>query len=232
MISRPWVMIVSVVLLILMPAACGQARAQFGLFGNSGGYASSSPVVTGYGANPYAGYASFGGSYSSGYGVRTGQIGSGYQSAGRLYQQGYQAARPQTTIAFQPLYSAITSVPGWYGPTATLSARRRLHSRPSVPRTPPFDDNGKILWPSTIPDDPAAPGCARPPKRPFAAVVQESKSTGHASVRPVIDAKNKLSAFERKVMPVVKTKNVTDGDALDRFFFDLDKALDAMTYVY
>ena len=214
-----------------MPATCGQARAQFGLFGNSGGYLSSSPVITGYGANPYAGYASFGGSYSSGYGVRTGQIGSGYLSAGRLYQQGYQAARPLTTTNFQPLYSAITSVPGWYGP-ATSRPRRRLHSRPSVPRTPPFDNNGKILWPSTIPDDPAVAGLRRAAEAAVRAVVQESKSTGHASVRPVIDAKNKLSAYERKVMPVVKTKNVTDGDALDRFFVDLDQALDAMTYVY
>ncbi len=33
-------------------------------------------------------------------------------------------------------------------------------------------------------------------------------------------------------MKSVKTKNVTDGDALDRFVFDLDQALDAMTNVY
>ena len=185
-----------------------------------------------YVANPYAGYTPFVGSYSSGYGIRTGQIGFGYQSAGWLYQQGYQAARPQTTTTFQPLYSAITSLPGWYGPTSTHRVRRRLRSRPSVPRTRPFDSNGKILWPSTIPDDPTAAESRRAAEAAVRAVVHESKTTGHASVRPVIDAKNKLSAYERKVMPEVKTKNVTDGDALDRFFFDLDQALDAMTYVY
>ncbi len=64
------------------------------------------------------------------------------------------------------------------------------------------------------------------------AVVRESKSTGHASIRPVIAAKTKLSAFERKVMPEVKAKNVTDGDALDTFFFNLDNALDTLTNTY
>ena len=63
-------------------------------------------------------------------------------------------------------------------------------------------------------------------------VVRESKSTGHASIRPVIAAKTKLSAFERKVMPEVKAKNVTDGDALDTFFFHLDNALDTLTNTY
>ena len=105
-------------------------------------------------------------------------------------------------------------------------------ARPVAPRTPPFDDDGKILWPSTIPpDDPGARAAAGRGGRRIA-VVRESKSTGHASIRPVIAAKNKLSAFERKVMPVVKAKNVTDGDALDTFFFNLDNALDTLTYTY
>jgi hypothetical protein len=51
-------------------------------------------------------------------------------------------------------------------------------------------------------------------------------------VRPVIDAKNKLSAFERKILPEVRAKNATDGGALETFFFDLDNALDTMTYTF
>ena len=228
MISRPWGTIFSVGLLVMMPAACGQARAQFG----ATGFPSAGSFGSGYGANLSPGYNYYGGSFSSGYGygVRTGQVGTGYQSAGRLYGQGFQA-RPQTTIALQPLYSAITSVPGWYGPPHR--ARRRLHStRPSVPRTTPFDKDGKILWPSTIPDDSTAQELRRAAEAAVLAVVQEWKSTNHASIRPVIDAKNKLSAFERKVLPEVKTKNATDGAALETFFFDLDKALDTMTYTY
>jgi hypothetical protein len=48
----------------------------------------------------------------------------------------------------------------------------------------------------------------------------------------VIEAKNKLSEFERRVLPEVKSKNATDGAALETFFLNLDKALDTMTYSY
>ena len=57
-------------------------------------------------------------------------------------------------------------------------------------------------------------------------VVRESNSTGHGSVRLVVEAKNKLSDLEHQVLPDVKTKNPTDGGAVEAFFYDLDKALD------
>ena len=209
---------------------------QFGLgygFTPFGGYGGSG-YASGFGSNPFsvAGYGSVGGYGSSpyGYGIGNGQVGSGYRSAGQLYNHAYQVGRPQTTTSFQPLYNIITSLPGWNAPAHRV--RRRLHSRPSAPRTPPFDYNGKIIWPSTIPDDPASAGLRRAAEEAVRTVVHESKSTGHASVRPVIDAKNKLSAFEHKVLPAVKTKNSTDGAALETFFLDLDKALDALTYMY
>lgn len=62
--------------------------------------------------------------------------------------------------------------------------------------------------------------------------MSESKSTGHASVRPVIDAKHKLSAFERSVLPAIRTRNATDGAAVEMFFLDLDRALDELTFRY
>jgi hypothetical protein len=233
MTSRQGITGWSVLFLTLAPAVCGRAQAQYGFPGNITGYHLAGQLGSGYGVNPFAGYGSFGGVGgvpSVGYGIRNGQLGAGYQSAGRLYQQGFQAARPQTTIVLQPLYNLITSVPGWSGRTHRV--RHRLPSRPSAPRTPPFDDNGKIRWPSTIPGDPASAELRRTAEEAVRAVVRESKSTGHASVRPVIDAKTKLSAFERKVLPVVKTKNATDGAALETFFLDLDKALDALTSIY
>jgi hypothetical protein len=205
----------------------GYESTPFGGFGDTGGW-------SGYGSNPFSvsGYGSVGGYGSSpyGYGIGNGNVGSAYQSAGRLYNHAYQAARPQTTIALQPLYNIITSVPGWNGPAHR--ARRRYHSRPIAHRSPPFDDSGKIVWPSVVPDDPTAAGLRRTAEEAVRNVVHESKSTGHASVRPVIDAKNRLSAFEHKVLPAVKTKNDTDGTALETFFLDLDRALDALTFRY
>jgi hypothetical protein len=175
-------------------------------------------TVGGYGGSPY------------GYGIRNGQLGSGYRGAGQLYNQAYQAARPQTVTNFQPLYDAITLLPGWNAPVHR--SRRRITHQATAPRTPPYDDNGKIAWPSTILDDPATAPLRRSAEAAVTKAVQESKSTGHGSVRLVVDAKNKLSAFEKYALPAVKSKNSTDGAALEAFFSDLDRSLDALTYTF
>jgi hypothetical protein len=232
MTPRQWTRWFSVLVLALGLTEPGRAGAQYGFPGHIPGYPSVSQFGSGYGANPFSGYGSFGGEPSTGYGVSNGQLGAGYQSAGRLYQQGFQATRPQTTVALQPLYDVITSLPGWSGRAHRARRRSFAQSQPSAPHTALFGADGQILWPSTIPGDPAAAELRRAAEAAVRAVVRESKSTGHASIRPVIDAKNKLTAFERKALPEVKAKNVTDAAALETFFHDLDKALDAMTYTY
>jgi hypothetical protein len=184
-----------------------------------------------------------------GYGIGTGRVGPGYQAAGRLYNPAF--GQPQTTTNFQPLINAITLVPGWYG-TGTHHPHHRIHSHPSGSHVrasqaspsnagslhasgshaPPFDDNGKIVWPSTIPDDPAAAELRQAAEAAVKDAVRDFKTTGHGSVRLVVDAKNKLSAYEDKVLPAVRAKNSTDGAALENFFVDLDNALETMTYVF
>jgi hypothetical protein len=220
-ISR-WAGLIAVSALIVSAAGVQDAHGQFTSFAGVG-QASVGPGAVASGVYPA-------GNLSLGYGIRNGNIGPGYQSVGGLYGQAYGVSRPQTTVALQPLYSAITSLPGWDGPS--YRPHRRIRHRPIAPSTPSFDGDGKILWPSTIPADPAAVELRQAAEAAVQAVVRESKSTGHASIRPVIDAKNKLSAFERKVLPGVKTRNHTDGDALEAFFVDLDRSLDALTYVY
>jgi hypothetical protein len=203
-------------------------RAQFAGHPSAGQFSGGIGTGAGYGTT---GYGSVSGISPLGYGIRNGAIGPGYQSAGGLYGQAYGAARPRTTVALQPLYSAITSLPGWSG--GTRRVHRRVHRvQPSAPRTSPLDRDGKILWPSTIPNDPASSEARRAAEAAVRTVVRESTSTGHASIRPVIDAKNKLSALEHKILPEVKDKNVTDGNELEKFFSGLDRSLDAMTYVY
>ena len=130
----------------------------------------------------------------------------------------------------QRLYSAITMLPGWDGPTG--GTPHRVHRRPPGPRIPTMDGDGNILWPSTVLADPTSEDLRRTAEAAVKGIVRESKSTGHASIRPVIDAKSKLSAYERKVLPGIKSKNVTDGDTLEMFFVELGRALDAMTYIY
>ena len=134
--------IVSVALLVLMPSACGVARAQFGGFGfPTAGYGFV------WGIRGYGGYGGAVGS-SYGYGIRTGQVGSGYQSAGgtlpadqlpagQLPQAGY-STRPQTTYSPGPLYVR--------SPRSRVGMARRFTRRVlpagsddqnSPPRTPP-----------------------------------------------------------------------------------------------
>lgn len=177
-------------------------------------------TVGGYGASPY------------GYGVRTGQVGSGYQSAARLYNYSYQAARPQTVTSYQPLINAITLLPGWNGPSPSYRVHRRRRTQSDAPHPPPFDDTGKIIWPSTIPNDPSSVSLRKAADDAVKSVVLEWKATGHGSVRPVIDAKKKLSAYEHAALPAVKSKNATDGTALESFFVDLDRVLDVLTLTY
>ncbi len=79
-----------------------------------------------------------------------------------------------------------------------------------------------------IHDDPSSAALRKEAETAFEAVFHESKSTGHASIRPVIDTKQKLSAYERKILPGIKGQSVSEGDDLERFFVNLDRSLDEM----
>jgi hypothetical protein len=223
----------SALILWLTAWAAATTKAQYE-YGGAASYSLGSQVGLGYGSNPFtvAGYGTVGGYGISpyGYGIGNGQVGRGYQSAAGLYNGAFQLGRAQTVTNYQPLMNLITSLPGWNGPTYRV--RRRTHSRSSTPRVAPFDDSGKIVWPSTIPDDPETSQLRQTADAAVKAVVSESKSSGHASVRPVIDAKKKIWAFKKKVVQAVQAKNATDGAALEGFFFDLDHALDALTFTF
>lgn len=237
MISRRWIKVFAALGLGLALVGARGARGQFGGYSSFGqygvGYSSLGQVGTNLGAGVGYGGISFGGGPPSGYGIISGQVGSVYQSTGNLYRQAYRVARPQTTVALQPLYSAITSLPGWSG-TSGGGYRRVRHVRPRSldPPIPHYDRNGNILWPGIIQDDPTSTALRREANEAFRAAFRESKSTGHASIRPVIAAKNKLSAYERKILPAIKGRSVPDGDALEAFFVDLDRSLDVMNSYY
>jgi hypothetical protein len=202
----------------------GYASMPYGGYRNASGFGSNMFSVAGYAAVGGYGYSPYG------YGVRNGQVGSGYQSAAGLYSNAFRAGRPQTTTDFQPLMSAITSLPGWNAPVHRV--RHRLDSQTSASRPPPFDETGKIVWPSSIPEDSATDSLRRVADDAVKGVFLEWKSHGHASIRPVIDTKKKILAFKHKVLPAVWKKNATDGFALETFFGDLDKALDVLTFRY
>jgi hypothetical protein len=63
-----------------------------------------------------------------------------------------------------------------------------------------FDSVGKIAWPEGLPKDPNIAESPRTAEDAIRDVVRESKTTGHTPIRPVDDAKDKLSAFKEKVL--------------------------------
>jgi hypothetical protein len=207
--------------------------AQYG-YGGAAGYSLGSQYRLGYGSNPFsvAGYGTVGGYGISlyGYGIGNGRVGRGYQAAAGLYGGAFQLGRAQKVTNYQPLINTITSLPGWNAPVHR--ARRRMYSRSSVPRVPLIDDSGKIVWPSTVAHEPETAELRHTTEAAVTAVVSESKSAGHASVRPVIDAKKKMWAFKRKVLPAVQAKDATDGAALEGFFNELDHALDVLPFTF
>lgn len=209
-------------------AACavvgaGHLEAQVGQFGGYG----TSPYQ--YGAGTFGGYSST--PYSgSGYSVSNGQIGSSYQAANRLFRPPNPSLAPQTTIALQPLYNTITPLPGWYG--SSRNVRPRPHSLPNVPRDQLLDKDGKILWPSATPDDSATTGTRRAAEDAVRGVVSAEKTYGNAPVRQVVDAKNKLAAFAREALPIVRARNRADSDGLERFIVELGKTLQTMAVSY
>ncbi len=225
--------------LVLAAAGPREARAQFGgiraptVSQLGGGFPSAGVGQYGSGVS-YGGLGNLGAGPSYGYGINNGQVGAGYQSAYGLNRGIYRGySRPQTTVALQPLYSAITSLPGWNGPTRHVHHRARYYSsRSNEPPYPHYDHNGKILWPGMIHDDSATATLRRQADAAFEACFRESRTTGHASIRPVIAAKEKLSAYERSILPGIKANSTPDGDSLERFFVDLARSLDRMNAAF
>ena len=192
-------------------------------YGNSlgiGAYGTFSP----YGAS----YSSLG--YGYGYGIANGVQAPGYVAANRLYGRTIHTGGPLTYNNLQGLANLVTQVPGWNQTTG----RPRSHPRPAptVPREQLLAGDGQILWPTATPDDSVTFGTRRAADEAVRTVVVASQSAGHAPIRQVIDAKNKLTTFARRALPIVKAKNVADADSLERFIVELGKTLQTMAVNY
>lgn len=180
-----------------------------------------------YGAVPGAYPAPYG------YGINNGVPGPGYQAAYRLNQQAYAGAYgAQTVTDYGSLINAITSLPGWNGTPSPARPHRPVHPRPTVARDELLRDDGTILWPSATPDDAAVAPARHDAEEAVRVVVQESRKYGHATIRHVVDARNKLTAFAGKALPALKARNPADANALERFIVELEKTLATLALNY
>ena len=103
---------------------------------------------------------------------------------------------------------------------------------PLVPRDVLLNADGTILWPGATPDDGATYGARRSAEEAVRTVVTTAATQGQASIRQVIDARNKLTAFARKALPIVRAQNAADSDGLERFIVELGKTLQTMAVNY
>ena len=184
---------------------------QFGSYGLGGGL---------YGG---LGTSSF---YGSGYGIGNGQVGAGYRAANQLLRPASLNSAPLTTTNYGPLFNAITSLPSWNA--TSRGPRPRSHSKATEPRDQLLSDDGKILWPSAAPDTPARHAA----EEAVRAVVREAKDVNHASIRQVIDARNKLTAYARESLSSVKARNAADAGGLETFIVELEKTLQTLALNY
>jgi hypothetical protein len=192
-----------------------------------GGFGTT-PYSYGYGGGLGYGVGSFPG---YGYGVSSGTLGTGYQAATPFLRGSNPASTaPQTRTALQPVYDLITGVPGWRGSSRPPRPSSRV--QPRVPREQLLGDDGTILWPAATPDDPGVAAARRAAEGAVKEVVREGKTSGHATVRQVVDAKAKLNAFARETLPKVKARNAVDASGLETFLVELEKTLQTMADRY
>ena len=87
---------------------------------------------------------------------------------------------------------------------------------------------GTVRWPSAAPDGPARKAAEEAVK----SAVAEHDKYGQATIRQVVDARNKLTEYLRESLPAVKEHNRADGDALERFVVELQKTLATLAVNY
>ncbi len=174
-----------------------------------------------YGTNPFS---------VSGYGVTNGAVRNNFQSLGFTPRSSLSvSAAPQTRLALQPVFDVITAAPGWYrsqrraasllGPNLACPASNcSATTGQSTGRAP-------VLTTQPSPLRHAAEGAVKE-------VVRQGKSSGHASVRQVVDAKAKLTSFAREALPKLKTRNAADASGLESFVVELEKTLQTMADRY
>jgi hypothetical protein len=216
MIGNPWYRLTGLLSLVFFQTSARYAEAQIGR-----GYPTVHNYGNALGANSFGGY---------GYNIGTGYQGAGYQAGGNLYSRGVYAQGPQTYNNLQGLAGLIMQVPGWNGTTGHVRPRPR--PVPTMPREQLLSDDGKILWPSATPDDAVTGGTRRAAEEAVRNVLAASGASGHAPVKRVIAAKNALTDFARKALPIVKTKNAADAEGLERFIVELGKTLQTMAVGY
>ncbi len=136
----------------------------------------------------------------------------------------------QTVTDFRPLIRAITSLPGWNGKPTTAQPPARV--LPSLSQSELLSADGKILWPGNSANETRLLPARKEAEEAVALVVREHATYGQATIRHVLDARNKLTELARQSLPSLKARNRDAADQLERFIVELQKTLATMTAHY
>jgi hypothetical protein len=162
-----------------------------------------------------------------------GRAWSGYPPPGYFNRMGRYPFPPrgaQTVVDYRPLIRAITSLPGWNAPPAR--SQRQPRSLPAMPRAELLTADGKIQWPAETPGDSRLVPARHAAEEAVELVAREYATYGQSTIRHVMDARNRLTAFARQSLPTLKARDKAVADQLERFIVELQKDLATMTKQY
>ena len=111
----------------------------------------------------------------------------------------------QTITDYRPLIRAITSLPGWSG--TPQAPHRPVRHLSSVPMSELISADGKILWPATIANDTKLTPARGAAEESVSLVAREQATYGQATIRHVVDARNKLTEVARQSLPSLKARD-------------------------
>lgn len=168
--------------------------------------------------------------YNTGYGIGSGQLSPGYRPGANINAIRPNPTAPLTYNNINGVANILTQVPSWNRTTGR--ARPRPRPLPTIPRDRLLADDGRILWPAATPADASVAGRRAPAEQAVRDVVDARRISGHASVKQVVDAKVKLAAFSLAALPIVRSKDVADAAALERFIVELEKTLQTLADKY
>lgn len=216
--SQPvrWVSIAGITIITLVVA--DRARAQYApVFGYGGWGSSYAWMASNSGMNAAAQAA------QARYQVQTAQMARAYQQAA-LMQQAAAAAAAARENQGQPMQERYNAHTG-----AGMASRKGRAADSPAPRIDQLlTASGKPRWPIGAAAGKELLPMQQAADQAIAAVFEEYKANGQASVASVSDAKQKLGDYGHPALTRTVARNRAQGNALLTYLQNLDRALEAM----
>jgi hypothetical protein len=134
------------------------------------------------------------------------------------------AGNPPRNQAMQPRYDVRKKTP------RTVQSKDKQASR-LLPRSQVLTPEGKVLWPAKAPAEGELGKSRAAVEEAVKAALKETEGGGKASVRSVVEAKDRLYAYGRPALEKASTQSRQAAQGLLHFFTSLERVLDSLAGV-